>query len=885
MLDFQDDLDLLRGEFSPFDVADLAACIGALQLVPENAGRTFSLRTLAAVIASLDDDSGLPEISKSNWRKLVKRSFKFAALDDPFDYPFVDEVTFYGGSYRVLPPISDDAVHIVRTLGKALFTIRERGSAETVSEEAIKISIAVLSLSEAIAEKAGLSRSVDASPIPNTFATPPADAYKELKDAVTFSRESLDDLMSESGVVSTVLAPLMAEPGSTRPSSGGRRIDGLDFVDAKPILKFGDKIVVIHPRGLLNALRHTLVSLFCENGVGEVLAEGFRRSVAGSTDRSLDLMGWNGIGSADLMLGDLPAIEIFSSFDLDKVGHFLVVTDDLREYDPTDLFGAWQINDLNVRIEAELAAAERRVFSASDPPNEVFHVVVFQGIGRPYSIVLGKTDLSVSSNLILLSAGDLETVSLLEMNDPIALYYYAHAHGVIRGEMEVVATGFLDEFSFYRSNRYSYYLSDERKPDGMFIAPGSAGDVRREVRATRDIHGAQYAVHGTYAEVVLLHHDRSFPVYTALNESLRAYVPLLVESGPIPIWITARDKIVDPRYGRLQLLISEMLAFWLWQSADLLNGIVDTDSSDQAQLVIELVLEQSDDWFQQSAQGKLDSTYRIQVLDSSRIRIMCDAGVMGLFAGDNNEGEQRILRSLLTEIKTAVGGRYGRGRLDDGGESSIKTFVDEIAPLGMKKMIHILDPRIDPRLDDSGLTPRRLLQRPKADEVLDELGTYARTAMGLSEGPIGSERVEAVTRELVDHLYKRLGATVSTASPKGLIEFLVIAHERLLADESNDRLTLPTKITCFGGESELVRELAERIPSERGAAIALRFLIEFIVSSPPNGYRPISLSLFDELMAISSQIVNTGWVSELNHLGVSEVPISLLSSGRLGFER
>ncbi len=66
------------------------------------------------------------------------------------------------------------------------------------------------------------------------------------------------------------------------------------------------------------------------------------------------------------------------------------------------------------------------------------------------------------------------------------------------------------------------------------------------------------------------------------------------------------------------------------------------------------------------------------------------------------------------------------------------------------------------------------------------------------------------------------------------------------------------------------------------AALASRFIIEYVVAQPPTGMRPFSLSIYHRLQALAYQIINFGFESDLIHFSLADFQLSILPSGRLG---
>src|ERR1017187_23819 len=104
------DIAALEAAASDFDRADLLAAIAGLQLMPENAERIVRLEALAYIVAS-----GKSKRSRRIAPHILTRLCNCEALrsiahaEDPFDSVFCEEILFHGGSYRVLPGITEHA--------------------------------------------------------------------------------------------------------------------------------------------------------------------------------------------------------------------------------------------------------------------------------------------------------------------------------------------------------------------------------------------------------------------------------------------------------------------------------------------------------------------------------------------------------------------------------------------------------------------------------------------------------------------------------------------------------------------------------------------------------------------------------------------------------
>jgi hypothetical protein len=81
-----------------------------------------------------------------------------------------------------------------------------------------------------------------------------------------------------------------------------------------------------------------------------------------------------------------------------------------------------------------------------------------------------------------------KAITLVEAGDPLGLWKYARAHHRIRQTAQVVATDVLDEYELYRSSQHSYYFSDDRQLNWIWIAPGDGLEMRRKIAERLDPH-------------------------------------------------------------------------------------------------------------------------------------------------------------------------------------------------------------------------------------------------------------------------------------------------------------------------------------------------------------------------------------------------------------
>jgi len=64
---------------------------------------------------------------------------------------------------------------------------------------------------------------------------------------------------------------------------------------------------------------------------------------------------------------------------------------------------------------------------------------------------------------------------LLEGGKDLAFWKFALVRSATREQAYIIPTGEIDEYEFYRKNRYTFYASDDYRPNWISLVPGVQG--------------------------------------------------------------------------------------------------------------------------------------------------------------------------------------------------------------------------------------------------------------------------------------------------------------------------------------------------------------------------------------------------------------------------
>lgn len=871
-------LEELVNDLAAFDIVDLAAGIGGLQLVPSNAERQLRLDLAASIVASLPPGDARPTMSVSRWKQLLNEPpiGDWAQGEDPAEDVFTASLSFTGGPAIVFPGIVTESVEISRRLLEAAFLFP--GMPEEYRAEMHPLSYAILRLSNAVAKRAGLARGILPASTPDgQVEVPPAPRFARLKVAVTFTPEDLSAVIGD--ISPEVLNPLVIDAGKLGPYDDSQGM-GNDRMYSRPLLRVKEQLLVVLPSGLLVALRHRLITRALDLGLEATLARNYLLSVEKEVEKCLTSMRFEQLTAE---LGEEPAWahETLWTFDVDKVAHILVTIDDFVGYQASEVFGYWKL-DWKDQIENRLLRVRELIRSGAEQLEGILQIIVVQGVGRMFSLGLRKELSEPGARVLFMSQADLALIARKEAGDPLALWKFSKAGDRLRERSRVMSLSVLDEYALYQANRHNFYFSDRESPDLINITPGSAARIRHEDVIQFDYHGAPIWRGQKIAEVRRLYPRSCVPIYvrepSSPGRSL-GRIEILVEDLALQVWVFQRP--AETRSSDLLCFeICEAIAYWVWQISPSISDLATVAAAYVRQIGIEVTLQESENWAWCTGETNTGDWLEAVALGDGIVSLKVGSGAARAFLGADNAGERQLVFGLLKALQDAVEGLAGIQI-----ELDLPGIVDRHAPLGLKKKIISVEGLTNIELMPGLLPPVRLVQDADVAFLSDDLGPRVSSALQLQPGPISSERRVEVLNEIVGALFSQLEATIADLSPEGLLEKFMAQHESLVRESAMDRVVIPTRLACFGTEGDYIEKVTEKAREIIRANLANRFLIEYIAARPPYGMRKLSLDTFDQLMALASEIIDRGMLSDSIRYELANVSLSMLPSGRLGIDR
>lgn len=868
-----------------YNLIDLLAKVGALQLYPENANHSIRLEAFSHAINCIKYEPNRPIITRHRLFRLCNEpplgNSYIQSQEDPTPNAFTEAFTFFGGSYIVFPGQLSDPTFILQHLNAAIFLSNKFKPHKYFRNKIYGMNRSLLELSDIIATRAGLARNMPPKPVSEKIYIPIDIDTK--KNAVVFSSHELGDILDSLGLNYSALEPFIEPFGKLYADSYSFQNSPLH---SQPIIRFENDFIVSEPWILLASLRHHILLSAKEFGVLDLLVEEFQTAILHTVGSSLDRLGHKQIPRA-LKEADIKISvrESLWSLDTDKILYAAVITDNFTDYVGDELFEDHINFEEGEILDKHLTNVEQQIRKDAINLGDIFFLLINAGIGRSQIIGLQLDKLKQEPIVLMLSASDLEIISLLYISDYLVLYKFAKAQQSIRKTTEVFSWSTLDEFEIYRKNECSYYLDDGPRPSLINIAPGSERELKLEVLQKLDIHAVPMFESSGWVEVANVYHVLSCPIYTPIN-FYSNQIGFFVELLPVSFWVVAKIEVNQfekhpdlPNPG----IFVDLISYWIWQFGNELSKCL-TGVDFDFPIVIDVKIDETEEWAQSKKNKQNNSPLSINIVSEYKIQITVKPAIIEMLSTADNFGELQVIKLVLHGFSDLLN---SDGWIEQSIELTnlIPQFIEEQRSNPRKKKVIAINPNLIPTLLPGNLISFRKVQEADRSELLDDAGKHLQDEHHLVEGVIPKEQHVNILNSIVGYYFNKLSNIISNLNSEHLLDFLVTHYEAIISERINRHITIATQLACFSSVQELTQQLVEQLPEIDDAAISCRFLIEYVVVQPPKGKNPISLVVYDQMMALASEIISRGNQSDFAKYGLFDFDFNLLASGRLGFNR
>ncbi|WP_143542602.1 MULTISPECIES: hypothetical protein [unclassified Rhodococcus (in: high G+C Gram-positive bacteria)] len=840
---------MLINELDEMDTAEVLAAAAGIQLVDANIHHLFRLERLAGFAAR---QSGVSprRLSASAVRRLLVTpeigSEWIKANEDEFEGFITTEVPFFGGTFVVLQGLCTNSGVIARNLLATVFGSHGRDLPVELTRRVRWAAQLLLSTSATLAAQIGLQRSATAPEFTGEIRVPSISAIQELAQLVTFDESDLLQGFTPEAV-DYLRATLIADGGDLPPWDGTDTDEG---IIGTPFVRTARGIIVAAPFELMATLRH----LIAAEAVNWSCADELTRAASGFAVRTVGAM-------FDLVCDDRleevyessPALRVLRGyFDGDKLLDLRIRIETFDNYDPTTVF-----QDPVMRLGGA------GITPADHPADKtlVLDVIWSHGSDAQVSTEVSEgfclADMFETFEMILFAPG----------THQLTLWYFAQAFDRWSSTgARMMMTSVADAYAIYDSGEEdSFYVSDDRPPTAMFIASGSAEELRQSVAQEL---GKTYVHQGNRVyEAELVHGTAT----TVRRVKFPGHL-YFAEVGDVSAWVSASASQAAES-APLDAL-AEAVCYWLYKLGTEFPPLLVAQPRSDIRVAINvsdweavaMASPETQNWISFNIG---DATGDIEVTVTTRATPQDDDPPNIV----DRELVATLVRALVSAATTPVNFDCGE-------------ILEVIVPPGHRHMLHITDRNSDLVSWPGELPrPRKVISAVVA-MLLDDLGRHLSEEHGRSVGPIpDAERSRVLNTEVVPYFGDRLSGVLDLYDDRLLLKYLIRANESLLREAHVDARMYPSRVACFGQQSGLVERMTKDMAQGATSAVSSRFLLEYLAANPAAGDQRVNTETYDLMLALASELTNMGFLSDAIHGGVSTATVSMLPSGRFGISR
>lgn len=840
-----------------YNSIDLIKTFAGLTLIPQNHGKNVRLEELTRrAILSLNEKANTIPIAEL--RSYLNEYYPSHYLEDPVTNLFTDLTTFYGGDYIIFPGITDGGSYVLSNLLSAIYMQTESGIPDQFKSNCMHVSLLILNLSDIIARRLGYQRYTEDQVEEDTIHIPTNSRLNQLKESVVFRADEMQQLLREHQIAQEALDCFVLD--SNNQALQNEHMEDSPFLK-QPILHLNGEYIVTSPATLSYALTEWILAEAEAEGCLEQVGIVYHDTIWNNTQLDLGQLGFSRIDVSHLSeINNLDGREAIYRFDDDKLAYVKYTSGGDNQQERKQ-----QIINNTLR-QPKFANYE------------FMDITLFSSMGRDSFFGFGRTE---NSKSIVMPIYDFDTLVKLKEHSAFDLWKYATARDEkLDGNLLNLAS-FLDIFKLYKEKDDSFYISDDAAQVMPSVIPGYAGDFHKEAKLHTDKHSALRIKGDRLVKVPIVRKDKYAPIYYSKSD-LGNELQLLVAGYYQSIWVSPTKNVgIIPDGARdLYFEITDAIAYWLWQCQEQIKDDIAVLGHMPLTVKFEFDKEERFHPIERNFERNPDFTNHFTVNSSdSEISVSIPPSIIPYLYGADNEGERVLLRQLINgfnQLLTSKG-------IPTISQDRIDQVIDEVAPLGVKKKMFILDTADNLLLDPSNLDKHRYIQNYDVNVVLDSI-VPSLGELCPDEGDITAKADKTrLTRNIVMRvLLPKLQAAINQYENVTLLQRLISLNESLIRKREDLRIKTPTRIACFVSIEEQTQDLQESLSKLNKTTIAVRCLIEHLAAEPSTGKKIVSTTAIDELIAIMSAIIDWGSLGDQIEFDLFDIEMGILPSGRVG---
>ena len=565
--DVQHELKELVEIIRAYDIYDFLRRLSALNLQKENQNRAVLLDALQSAILYNDETyyTSSAKMSAGKFSSIIKKmdSISLVHAIDPNENVFTQNVMLYD-NYTVFNGIDSYPAYRLQMLCEIFFGFKNSFPLEYIKKVYFLFS-AMLKISTRIAKSIGISSE---PPIIEATSTkvPSNETLTYHSKLISISRNNMLRMLNNDLDMLDIIAIQFG-------THAWGSIDTRPFY-TKPFLydAGSDSYILLNIALLPEFMSFMALKIADTFKIKDAVVDMYNRRIWHDCKKSLAKLEHRKIKESSLHI-ELLDTNYYKEILLNVFNNQLMVVsficDDALDYNAENMHDTYAPSKYTEAIIKREDYFAKKFKDNHIAPQNVFHLVILNGIGRAVSCSL--KNVFSDYGIVHLNPFELHCISINEMKHTGFLPRYF----VAKSSVKTLTSGLFSELNcitIYTDNHYSFYLSDDASPDNplMLITPGGAPYYIGKALLAEDAILIKSYDDKTKIPVVLS--DVKRKIYFDENFATKNVLSFCIRLSDVIIWLTSDvDFISDvPDINVIQSLM-DMTSYWLSESREIIE--------------------------------------------------------------------------------------------------------------------------------------------------------------------------------------------------------------------------------------------------------------------------------------------------------------------------
>ncbi|TKS58235.1 MAG: hypothetical protein EWM72_03127 [Nitrospira sp.] len=859
------------------------ANVAGLLTAPQLQANTVRLEVLAHLAVA--HCAGRKKPTNADLSRWLNRYLeRIARIEDPVEDVFVTNVDTPQGNRRTFEGIWESNDYFLQVVLDTLISRR----APKECRDLLQPAFALLCLSDCVAERLGLQRwCLETSMPQGRVPIAPVTRVDQRSCAVTFT----DAELTKIGVRRELLTPfILREEDKRRLISEST---GHSSLERRPLVDFGDALVLVLPSAVSPAIRRFVLSSLREMGY----LAAFGDALSSRQARQVEQEGlWELKEKTESFEPPKPDDSPLPSFhawllkyDVNKYIHVVLLHDRLDWVDEQGFSSFLQYPEpVRAGLENYLNKVAKNCLGLPDCA-EGMTLILLGGLGRGF--MLGFKEWPEQWRLSVIRVSDLLMLAG-ELGQPIKRYLKCAKQKQWAEDNGVSFLNINGDFNFYCYwRRLNHQLVPRQLPvrDGSMISVGNdfVFPVRKELRELVDRHVVQ-TTSGVFAQAMRFGRDAYFtsmqrrPIYASLGHLRSGTLAGAVETSRGASWLIMelREDNESIRYllyeiwsgfiGLFDRLVGEFEAL----VPQISHGPLDIRLDFRELKVMENYVTR------ETSEPIPEPT----VTMSQRLRtaeIKFPSNFLVHFQEPENTGEKLTLRALARALFL-----LHKGTEIDSRDTVFEILLDKVIGNSGIRVLHLFHTYypIEYLLSRQGQKPVFLAHE---DFVFAKLKLSDGCTAG---GPKAKLETKSESNEflhqVVDKIWGQLRELLRRFDRASVIRQALRVHEAVIYDRAHWRRTAQAVIALYSSAEDVLKIAVDREKDRNQVALPARTVLEMaICECPISGGREISRWELDEVLAKTALLIEAATDSDAIKLEIAGPIVELHVNGEYTINR